>query len=193
MLKNIFIILLLSTISIFGQAETLVSGELESGGFGAPVIKFTQVNGEFGLLIGGRGGWIMNHTFVIGLGGYGLVNQVDANFILEGELIPLMMGYGGFEMEYIYSSNSLVHFSIYLLLGGGGLTYKELHDWRSPQISDNFWIAEPAVNIELNISSFFRISAGVGYRLVSDVNLGDLTNSDIAGAEGILTFKFGKF
>lgn len=193
MLNFFFIILLLSTISIFGQAETLVSGELESGGFGAPVVKFTQIDGKFGLLVGGRGGWIMNHTFIIGMGGYGLVNQVDANFIFEGKLIPLTMGYGGFEMEYIYSSNSLVHFSIYLLLGGGGLTYKEYSDWRSPQISDNFWIAEPAVNIELNISSFFRIDAGIGYRLVSDVNLGDLTNSDIAGVEGILTFKFGKF
>ena len=193
MLKNTFIILLLSTIPIFGQAETLVSGELESGGFGAPVIKFTQIDGKFGLLIGGRGGWIMNHTFVIGAGGYGLVNQIDANYFFEGKLIPLTMGYGGFEMEYIYSSNSLVHFSIYLLLGGGGLTYKELNDWKSPQVSDNFWVAEPAVNIELNISSFFRISAGVGYRFVSDVNLGNLTNSDIAGIEGLLTFKFGKF
>ncbi len=193
MLKNAFIILLLSVISIFGQAETLVSGELESGGFGGPVVKFSQIDGVFGLFIGGRGGWIMNHTFVLGIGGYGLVNQVDANFIFEGELIPLMVGYGGFEMEYIFSSNSLVHFSIYLLLGGGGLTYKEFDDWKSPQVSDNFWIAEPAANIELNIASFFRISAGVGYRFVSDVSLGNLTNSDIAGVSGVLTFKFGKF
>ena len=155
MFKTTFIILLLSVISIFGQAETLVSGEVENGGFGGPVVKFTQIDGEFGLFIGGRGGWIMNHTFVLGIGGYGLVNQVDANFIFEGELIPLMVGYGGFEMEYIFSSNSLVHFSIYLLLGGGGLTYKEFNDWRSPQVTDNFWIAEPAANIELNIASFF--------------------------------------
>ncbi len=193
MFKNTFIILLFSAISIFGQAETLVSGELENGGFGGPVVKFTEIDGKFGLLVGGRGGWIMNHTFVLGFGGYGLVNQLDSDFILNGEMLPLMMGYGGFEMEYIFSPDNLVHFSIYLLLGGGGLTYKELHDWNSLKVTDNFWIAEPAVNVELNISSFFRISAGVGYRLVSDVNLGDLTNSDIGGIGGVLTFKFGKF
>jgi hypothetical protein len=34
------------------------------------------------------------------------------------------MGYGGVEMEYIYLSNSLLHTSIYLLLGGGGLVSK---------------------------------------------------------------------
>lgn len=193
MLKNAFVILILSAISIFGQAETLVSGRLESGGFGGPVVKFSQIDGEFGLIVGGRGGWIMNHTFVIGGGVYGLVNQIDTDFIYNNEMIPLMMGYGGFEMEYIYSPNSLVHLSAYLLLGGGGLTYKEYDDWYSPKVTDNFWIAEPALNVELNISSFFRISAGVGYRFVSDVSLGDITDSDIAGVSGMLTFKFGKF
>ncbi|VAX26085.1 hypothetical protein MNBD_IGNAVI01-848 [hydrothermal vent metagenome] len=193
MIKNIFILLLFSSVTIWGQAETLVSGKIEHGGFGAPVVKFIQIDGKFGLLIGGRGGWIMNHKFVIGGGGYGLVNKIETDYMLNGDLIPLMMGYGGFEMEYIFSSNNLVHFSIYLLLGGGGITYKEFHNWDSPHISDSFWIAVPASNIELNISSFFRIAAGVGYRFVTDVNLGDLTNSDIAGFEGTLTFKFGKF
>lgn len=193
MQKHILIIFLLSAITIFGQAETLVSGKLENGGFGAPVVKFTEVDGKFGLIIGGRGGWIMNHSFVLGGGVYGLVNEIDSDFLFEGKLIPLMMGYGGFEMEYIYSPNSLVHFSIYLLLGGGGLTYKEYSDWYSPDITDNFWIAEPAVNIELNVSSFFRISAGLGYRFISEIDLGDITSSDIDGIGGMLTFKFGKF
>ena len=38
-----------------------------------------------------------------------------------------------------------------------------------------------------------RISAGMRYRFVSDVSLGNLTNADIAGVSGVLTFKFGKF
>jgi hypothetical protein len=193
MLKLYTAIFLFFVTSLFGQAETLVSGELESGGFGGPVVKFTQIDEQFGLLVGGRGGWIMNHKFILGFGGYGLVNQFDSDFIFEGELLPLMMGYGGFEMEYIYLSDNLIHASVYLLLGGGGLTFKEYNDWNSLKVSDNFWIAEPAVNLEINIAKFFRISAGVGYRFVSDVNLGSLTNSDIAGFEGVLTFKFGKF
>ena len=51
------------------QDEQLVSGKIESGGFGAPVWKITQINGETAMLTGGRGGWIINHTFVIGGGG----------------------------------------------------------------------------------------------------------------------------
>lgn len=193
MFKKLVVVLLLSTVAIMGQAETLVSGHLESGGFGGPVVKFTQINDEFAVLVGGRGGWIMNHTFILGGGGYGLVNEIDTKYTYEGELLQLMMGYGGLEMEYVNSSNSLVHFSVYLLLGAGGLSYREFDDRHSPEITDEFWIAEPAVNVNLNISSFFRISAGVGYRLITDVDLGDLTNSDIAGLSGILTFRFGKF
>ena len=31
-----------------------------------PAIRFTQIDGDFGVLVGGRGGWIINHRFVLG-------------------------------------------------------------------------------------------------------------------------------
>ena len=40
-----------------------------------PAIRFTQIDGDFGVLVGGRGEWIINHRFVLGGGGYGLTNQ----------------------------------------------------------------------------------------------------------------------
>ena len=33
------------------------------------MVKFTEIDGEFGVLVGGRGGWIINDSFVIGAGG----------------------------------------------------------------------------------------------------------------------------
>ena len=45
----------------FAQEQTLISGKVESGGFGGPTLKVTKMKGESGLLIGGRGGWIINH------------------------------------------------------------------------------------------------------------------------------------
>jgi hypothetical protein len=60
------------------QEQTLVgNGEISNGGFGGPVIKYTQIKNEPAILVGGRGGWIINHTFVIGGGGYGLANQIE--------------------------------------------------------------------------------------------------------------------
>ena len=64
-------------IGLSAQADQTLTGPyIESGGFGAPVVKMTSMMDEFAVLLGGRGGWILNRTFVLGGGGYGLVNDV---------------------------------------------------------------------------------------------------------------------
>ena len=189
------LLFLLFSISITAQEETLLgSGEISSGGFGAPVVKYTQIKGEPALLVGGRGGWIINHTFVIGGGGYGLVNNILGNppYALYSDpqivsqLWPLIttyitFGYGGLELEYIIQSDQLLHFSVYTLIGAGAITYRNgdyrpiLVDYDYP--SDAFFVLEPAVNAELNVASFMRISAGFSYRFISGVKLGDLVTA----------------
>lgn len=193
------IMLAFFSCQLFAQEETLVgSSEITHGGFGGPVIKYTQVNGEPAVLVGGRGGWIINHTFVIGGGGYGLVNDINANNIVFGTQPYINFGYGGVELEYIVHSDQLTHFSVYSLIGAGAVTYRgelfnDWESWSNQFGSDAFFIFEPAVNVEVNIISFFRINAGVSYRFISGLNFDDLRNSDFAGPSAILTFKFGKF
>ena len=36
------------------QDETLITGPIQSGGFGGPVIKATEVDGAFRVIVGGR-------------------------------------------------------------------------------------------------------------------------------------------
>jgi len=191
------ILLLFICTQTFGQEQTLVgSGEISHGGFGGPVFKYTQIKGEPAVLIGGRGGWIINHTFVIGGGGYGLVNQIEADYLINNKHPFINFGYGGLELEYIIQSDQVVHFSVYTLIGAGGITYKEdlWHDWDDwSSASDEFFVFEPAINVEINIISFFRINAGVNYRFISGVYYSDLQNSDLAGFSGTLTLKFGSF
>jgi hypothetical protein len=182
--------------NLFGQEQTLVGGgEITHGGFGGPVVKFTQIKNESAVLIGGRGGWIINHTFIIGGGGYGLATQIKTDDIFNNETF-LNFGYGGLELEYIIQSDNVVHFSVYTLIGAGGITYNNnyMEDWSSWDFgNDEFFVFEPAVNVEVNITSFFRINAGANYRYISGVNYNNLNNSDLAGFAGVLTFKFGSF
>lgn len=179
---------LLAVSSAQAQEETVLSGGIRSGGFGAPVVKFSQVNDSFGLFVGGRGGWIINSTFVIGGGGYGLANDVvpDESSLPFDPFRRIEMGYGGLELEYIGLSDRVIHYSVYVLIGGGGVSH------RTP-ISDSFFVLEPAVNVEVNLVSWFRLNGGVGYRYVSGVNSPELTNSDLSAFAGSLTFKFGSF
>jgi hypothetical protein len=52
---------------------------------------------------------------------------------------------------------------------------------------------EPALNAEVNITSFFRINAGASYRYISGLNYNNLKNEDFSGFSGALTLKFGSF
>ena len=76
MKKVIFVFILLTGMT-FSQEETLLSGKLQSGGFGAPTVKFTLIDGLGAVLVGGYGGWLINHSFLIGVGGYGLANAIS--------------------------------------------------------------------------------------------------------------------
>lgn len=195
-----FIILITFITNASAQEETLLTGDMESGGFGAPVLKYTSINGQNTLMIGGRGGWIINHSFVIGAGGYGTATEVDAPagvYPMEDPL-DLHFGYGGFELEYIFNPLALGHFSIYLLIGGGSSNFaRDLGHYNEDNHmigEDDFvFVVEPAVNGELNITDWFHLSAGVSYRFVTGVEQERLENSDFSGITGNLTFKFGSF
>lgn len=197
MKKKLFILVLLIVCPLlFAQEETLLgSGEISNGGFGGPVVKFTSINKHFGVLVGGQGGWIINHTFVIGAGGYGLVNNIKTENLFLGERQLLNFGYGGLELHYIDNSNRLVHYTFSLLIGGGGIGYRHPDNWEWDLDTNtkSFFVLEPTVRIMLNVTSFFRIGLGGGYRLISGVSLDDMKDSDISGPSAEIVLKFGKF
>lgn len=169
------------------EEETLLkAGKVTHGGFGGPVVKFSQINYGLGVLAGGRGGWIINHTFVIGAGGYGLTTPLESD-----EEDDLSFGYGGLEFEYIILSDKLVHLTIYTLLGGGGVSLPANQD--EDTSGEGFFIFEPAVNAELNVTKFFRVGLGLGYRMVVGDEIYGLAAMDLSGVTGTLILKFGSF
>ncbi len=190
------LLLLFSSPVLFAQEETLLgNGEISNGGFGAPVVKFTSINKHFGVLVGGQGGWIINHTFVIGGGGYGLVNNVRTDKMMLGEQQLLNFGYGGAELHYINGSDKLVHYSFSILIGAGGIGYRHPFNWEGDWDTNarSFFVLEPTARVMLNVTSFFRIGIGASYRLVSGINLDNFKDSEISGPSAELVLKFGKF
>ena len=57
------------------RADTLISGDIEHGGFGGPIFRITSLNGQTVALSGGRGAWLVNSMFSIG--GAGLSTASD--------------------------------------------------------------------------------------------------------------------
>ncbi len=190
----IVFLILIFAFTACAQEQTLISGNIESGGFGGPALKVTVLNNENAILVGGRGGWIINHTFVLGGGGYGLVTHVKAK-VTDSVHQNIEMGYGGLDLEYIGSSNDLLHLSIGILIGAGGVGYKHESDDNviNSHTMHTFFVLEPSVHANLNVTHFFRIAAGVSYRYVSGLKSIVSTNADLSGPSAILVFKFGKF
>ena len=100
--------------------------------------------------------------------------------------------------------SKLVHINVQTLIGAGGVThrtdfYENLLDEDGPDARhygrrEALFVAEPAVNIELNVTEWFRISAAGSYRFVSGVNeMRGLDDSDLSGPSGTLALKFGGF
>ena len=191
----VMMVFILCLTPLYAQEHTLISGEIESGGFGGPVVKIGPMNGSTGILFGGRGGWIINHTFSIGGAGYGLVNNIkmtDPSGL--GRTLYLDFGYGGLELEYTGGSWEVIHYTLGVLIGGGGITYRDsINQTRYDRNVDRVFVMEPTASVELNITTFFRINAGVTYRWVNDVQFAGLKNSDFSGMTGMLTLKFGGF
>jgi hypothetical protein len=182
------------------QEQTLFQGDVKTGGFGGPVVKYTRIKGQDAVMVGGRGGWILNHSLILGGGGYGVATEVDApeGIMPQEGPLDIEFGYGGFEMEYLVRPNALTHLSFYALIGGGALNFvKDVGpvSESNQQVgeADVVFALEPAVSAELNVTKWFRLSAGGSYRLVTGVNRAELENRDFSGLAATLTFKFGKF
>lgn len=201
-MRCVVLVMLVSLLAtaVAAQEEVLFKGDIARGGFGGPVLKYTSIRDQGALMIGGRGGWIINHALVIGGGGYGVFTEVNApqGALPEEGPLDIEFGYGGFEMEYIFHPNSLTHLSIYALVGAGGNNFVKdvgsvLDSNEQAGESDFVLVLEPALNGELNVTKWFRLCGGLCYRLVNGVDQPKLDNSDFSGVAATLTFKFGSF
>lgn len=200
----VVLILALMIETSLAQEKTLISsGEMSNGGFGAPVIKFSEINDQNSLLIGARGGWIVNHSLVLGAGMYGLASNItvdatDGN-VIDKNAENLHFMYGGIELEYVFSSMEVFHVSVYTLIGLGRLSINNYENgidadyYDSHHAGNSFFVAEPAANLLVNVTNYFRVGLGIGYRFTAGANYQTLTDEKISGISGVLTLKFGSF
>jgi len=190
----LLIALVFSAVMAFAQEEQLIGDKIESGGFGGPTWKLTQLGGKTAILDGGRGGWVINHAFVLGGGGYGTQSDVKTDLLgPEGKPLYMGMDYSGLEIEYVHNSPRLVHWTVRSLFGGGKIRLNERDSPSRETVSDGFGVVDADFNVELNVLRWLRVDAGAGYRLVFGIETSGLSNSDIGGAFGQVTVKFGKF
>jgi hypothetical protein len=196
-LFSIVIILMLHTTGIYSQendsTKTLFKSSIRVSEIWTPEIKLNSIQEDIGTLVGFYGGVALNRTFLIGISGGVNLGHPRVNY-----------GYFGIIGQYIYKPQALVHFSTQILLAHGSTK-----DYENPKsgLFDNFWnisgagfyMAEPGINLEINLSRRLTFVTGISYRYVrgldetdENVSITHVTNHDLSGLNFNIGLKFGK-
>ncbi|MGZ6144377.1 MAG: hypothetical protein ACXWLM_13630 [Myxococcales bacterium] len=173
-------------------ADTLIEGNVTNGGYLAPRIAYGQVAGRDAVFVGGEGGWIINHSFILGCAGSGLVTQQRAPGDY-GITDDLSFGYGGVMLGYTFLPARLVHGTFTTVVGAGGIGSHRRSSTHASDLQDAVFVLEPTATFELNMVQHVRAGVAISYRWVRGVETAGLSNSDLSGVLGSLVVKFGKF
>jgi hypothetical protein len=199
-----------------GQAQpssAMQVTQLKNGWLGAPDVKFTQVNDDAATLVGGYGGWVTEGTFLVGGGGYWLANRSDDFEMAYGGLVVEWLARTdrriGFGARALVGGGSATLGLGYIDLYGnvpiavdgrparfGHRDHGGHHGPFPPGdpttlrylVSENFFVAEPQANMLVNLTSWMRINAGVGYRFTGGTSLLEGRLNDVAAT---LAVQFG--
>jgi hypothetical protein len=204
----ILVVLLAWTGSAYAQdIETVFrpSGNRVSiGGYGALSNKFTKIRGEYANYVEAYGGVYLNHRFLIGIGGGATTNDLPVP--LKYSTLPeagLSYQYGqcGLVTEYVIGSNRAVHLVAHLFTGAGFTLQYDRHDWSEDRFDamedhrDENWfvVAEPGLQVEINLFRWARLSPGISYRTTFGSDGLGLKDSDLSNISYNATLKFGLF
>jgi hypothetical protein len=186
------------------EMQTLFGNERSLGVFFGVGVKMTEIDKQPAIFTGGEFNLIIGRAMNIGVVGYGLsTSSFTSNNEIGEDGYYLSMGYGGLNLEPVFYSRSLVHFTVPVLIGVGGVSQKpegyvafepgEDPVVSEPRISDGFLIIEPGINAELNIFKFMRLTAGASYRMISDVQIPGMQQQALQGISGHIGLRIGWF
>jgi len=187
------------------EPRTLVGNHPSIGGYGGVEVKSTPIMGTTSALVGGQGGIVLGHRFVLGGAGYGLTTPIDIPQVLQtnGASTRMAFGYGGVRLAYILVPRSLFHTGFAVLVGGGGVGWNaatggyayEDGEWKATTKarSDAFFVVEPQVEVEMNVHKFVRVALTGSYRFVRGIQTDGLKDSDFRGASFGGVVKLGMF
>ena len=183
------------------RVHTLAGKNQHSGGYGAIIFKGSEFNEVPILILAIRGAWVVNRSLGIGMEIDGLLpvskyENIDPEGINSSILVG---GYGGFFLEPILWSNTVIHLTFPVTAGAGWIGYIE--DWENNSYyyngdlydHDVFWYIEPGANLEVNVARFFRISLGVSKRFTQNLLLINTPSDAFNNLNYSVTLKFGGF
>jgi hypothetical protein len=176
---------------------------IESGFMIAPEFKVTDFDHDTSVLAGVYGGWLEDKTFFAGAGGYWLTNGSHD----QG------LSYGGLVLGWLVHGDRRFGFGAKSLIGGGVATLASqvttfvpaprpdprvrpfppivpVPITRTILFDEGFFVFEPEANVFANLGKHFRLTGGVGYRVIGEAD-GHDTGDRLRGITGSVALQIG--
>jgi len=188
--------------TVFGNQSNAVGGYI-SLGLGNTIINDNNAFlGQFRLAAR------LGHSFSIGIAGAGFsdwmygLNHDRPGISPDGYNIE--GGYGGLLLEPVFAPKFPVHLSFPILIGAGGVAFtedRENYDWEDWEYdnerialeSDAYFVVEPGVELEFNLSRFIRMGTGVSYRFTNAIDVDGKKEYLLNGLSCSVNIKLGVF
>ncbi len=187
--KLITILIMLFTLNLF-------SAESPIGVYGGLVFKPSLFSNGITYFSGSRLGIVINNKLALGLSVYSMTfNNYKPDYY--DEVIKdnpyLEYNYYGAESEYFFSPKNSFYGSFHLFVGRGraNLNISEVNipegTEYTPQYTNvgYFTVVEPGINLYLSLRDYYRLSAGIGYRIAINSDLHFNTTSIIMDNESL--------
>lgn len=166
------------------------------GHFGAPVVKYTVIRDQGAVMFGGRGGFNISPTLMLGGGAYGTMTEVDArNGVVADAPGPLDVKLESFgvELEYAPDPGAATHLTANALIGGGAIHYVRDGGGDQHGETDFVLLLEPAFGVEQRVTDWLHLNLAASFRLVNGVEHPGLDPGDFNQPSAVLAIKLGRF
>ncbi len=200
-MKTISVILFCFCVSNLSAQQTDVSKtvfgntKLQLGYFVNPACQFGKVAGSTAVLPGIGAGITINNKVSL---------SVNYRFIITentpaGEMdqrLYLDQQYAGIRGEYALFPERVTHINFRVEAGSGHTEFdlKDAFETADVPVKDaSFAYLEPGIALEVNLWKYLKLDLGAGYRIVSHVTFGDMTEKDFRGFSCSAGFKLGIF
>ena len=194
--KKYFLLFLLivCSIQVMSQKEspkTLINSSFQSvSGFGSLFFSSMTIDGEVVALNGGGGAALFDRSFFVGGYGLGIVEQ--QNISMNNTDYEVDFAHGGFWLGYILNPYKLIHYRVETLLGWGEIFFNDKRSRSHISERDRVFVFYPRVSSEVNITHWFRMDGGVGYKKTIGVDT-YYGATDFDGLVFSLSLNFGWF
>jgi len=190
-MKHIFTICLVLGLYLpLSAQETLINHHIRVGGFGAPIIELSDLDGTFGASFGAGGGVMIEHFFI---GAYGLGSTHSILADIDADEYDVTLAHGGIWTGFDLTPWKLIHVTTSFRAGWGVLLFGLDNDFGDYDFDDHIFTLTPELGIEVNVTRFFKIAATCGYRWIRDVDVIPFEGDEFDSFTGSLVFKIGDF